>query len=146
MDTFTIALWLLRLAFVALIYIFLFLVVRALWRDLRSGIVSAGQPIGRLVVIASPEGQPPAGSSYDLDAVNSIGRDVNSSIVIEDSFVSAEHAMLTFRGRAWYVEDRGSTNGTWVNGQRVETYLPLGYGDEIQIGQVRLRLERPRGP
>jgi len=143
-DTFTIALWVLRLAFVALIYIFLFFVVRALWRDLRSGIVTAGPAPGRLVVVAAPEGQPPVGSSFDLDAVNSIGRDVNSSIVIEDTFVSADHAMLTFRGRAWYVEDRGSTNGTWVNGQRVESYLPLGYGDEIQVGQVRLRLDRPR--
>jgi pSer/pThr/pTyr-binding forkhead associated (FHA) protein len=144
MDTFTIALWVLRLAFVALIYLFLFFVVRALWRDLRSGIVTAGQALGRLVVVAAPEGQPPVGSSFDLDAVNSIGRDVNSSIAVDDTFVSADHAMLTFRGRAWYVEDRGSTNGTWVNGQRVETYLPLGYGDEIQVGQVRLRLDRPR--
>ena len=144
MDTFTLALWVLRLTFVALIYVFLFFVVRALWRDLRAGIAGAGQPIGRLVVIAAPEGQPAVGSSFDLDAVNSIGRDVNNSIVVEDSFVSTDHAMLTYRGRAWYVEDRGSTNGTWVNGQRVETYLPLGYGDEIQVGQVRLRLERPR--
>ncbi|HVM30592.1 MAG TPA: FHA domain-containing protein [Candidatus Limnocylindrales bacterium] len=144
MDTFTIALWALRLAFVLLIYLFLLVVVRALWRDLRSGIVTAGQAIGRLVVVSAPEGQPAVGTSFDLDAVNSIGRDVNSSIVVEDTFVSAEHAMLTFRGRAWYLEDRGSTNGTWVNGQRVETYLPLGYGDEIQVGQVRLRLERPR--
>lgn len=143
MDTFTIALWVLRFAFVLLIYLFLFIVVRALWRDLRASIVTAGQPLGRLIVVAAPEGQPPAGSSFALDAVNSIGRDVNNSIVVEDTFVSAEHAMLTFRGRAWYVEDRGSTNGTWVNGQRVETYLPIGYGDEIQVGQVRLRLERP---
>jgi pSer/pThr/pTyr-binding forkhead associated (FHA) protein len=144
MDTFTLALWVMRLAFVALIYIFLFMVVRALWRDLRSGIVAAGRPLGRLVVVVAPEGHPPAGSSFDLDAVNSIGRDVNNSIVVEDTFVSAEHAMLTFRGRAWYIEDGGSTNGTWLNGQRVETYLPLSYGDEIQVGQVRLRLERPR--
>ena len=69
---------------------------------------------------------------------------MNNSIVIDDTFVSADHALLTFRGRAWYVEDRGSTNGTWLNGQRVATYLPLGYGDELQIGQVRMRLERAR--
>lgn len=144
MDTFTVALWVIRLAFVALIYLFLFIVVRALWRDLRSGISSAGLSLGRLLVVAAPEAQPPVGTAFALDAVNSIGRDVNNSIVIEDTFVSAEHALLTFRGRAWYIEDRGSTNGTWLNGQRVETYLPLGYGDEIQVGQVRLRLDRPR--
>ena len=142
MDAFTISLWVLRIAFVVLIYVFFFFVVRALWRDLRTTVAGAGQALGRLVVVASPEGTPAAGTSIPLDAVNTIGRDVNNSIVVDDSFASAEHALLTFRGRAWYVEDRGSTNGTWLNGQRVEVYLPLGYGDELQIGQVRLRLER----
>ena len=52
--------------------------------------------------------------------------------------------MLTFRGRSWYVEDLESTNGTFVNGQPVEGVIPIGYGDEIQVGQVRFRLERPR--
>jgi pSer/pThr/pTyr-binding forkhead associated (FHA) protein len=144
MDVFTLSLWLLRIGFVVLIYLFLFMVARAMWNDLRAGVSGAGQPLGRLVVIAAHEGRPAPGTNFALDAVNSIGRDVNNSIVIDDSFVSAEHSMLTFRGRAWSVEDRGSTNGTWLNGQRVEGLLPLGYGDELQIGQVRLRLERSR--
>jgi hypothetical protein len=144
LDAFTLTLWLLRVGFVVLIYVFLFLVARALWSDLRAGVAGIGRPLGRLVVVASKEGRPATGTSVTLDAVNSIGRDVNNSIVIDDTFVSSEHALLTFRGRAWYVEDRGSTNGTWLNGRRVEGLLPLGYGDEIQVGQVRLRLERPR--
>lgn len=144
MDVFTLSLWALRIGFVLLIYLFFFLVARALWRDLRAGVAGAGRPLARLHVVASPEGRPEAGSSIPLDAVNSIGRDVNNSIVVDDSFVSAEHALLTFRGRAWYVEDRGSTNGTWLNSQRVEGLLPLGYGDEVQVGQVRMRLERAR--
>lgn len=142
MDAFTISLWALRIGFVLLVYLFLFFVARALWRDLRTTIAGAGQALGRLVVVASPEGSPVQGASLPLDAVNTIGRDVNNSIVVDDSFASAEHAVLTFRGRAWYIEDRGSTNGTWLNGQRVEGHLPLGYGDELQVGQVRLRLER----
>lgn len=144
MDVFTLSLWLLRIGFVVLIYVFLFTVARALWHDLRAGVAGAGRPLGRLVVVTAQEGRPAAGTSLPLDAVNSIGRDVNNSIVIDDSFVSADHSLLTFRGRAWYVEDRGSTNGTWLNGQRVEGLLPLGYGDELQIGQVRMRLERTR--
>jgi len=144
MDVFTLSLWLLRIGFVVLIYLFLFMVARAMWQDLRAGVAGAGRPLGRLAVIAAQEGKPSPGTSIPLDAVNSIGRDVNNAIVIDDSFVSAEHALLTFRGRAWYVEDRGSTNGTWLNGQRVEGLVPLGYGDELQIGQVRLRLERSR--
>ncbi len=144
MDVFTLSLWLLRIGFVVLIYVFLFMVARALWQDLRAGVSGAGRPLGRLVVIAAQEGRPAPGTSLPLDAINSIGRDVNNSIVVDDSFVSADHAMLTFRGRAWYIEDRGSTNGTYLNGQKVEGLLPLGYGDELQIGQVRLRLERSR--
>lgn len=144
MDVFTLSLWALRIAFVLLIYAFFVLVARALWQDLRAGVAGAGRPLARLVVVGAPEGRPQSGTSIPLDAVNSLGRDVNNSIVVDDSFVSAEHALLTFRGRAWYIEDRGSTNGTWLNGQRVEGLLPLGYGDEIQVGQVRLRLERAR--
>lgn len=144
MDGFTITLWALRLAFVALIYLFFFFIGRALWRDIRATVVATGRELGRLVVLESPDGRPPAGSVIPLDAVNTIGRDVNNSIVIDDTFASAEHSLLTFRGRAWYVEDRGSTNGTWLNGHRLGGIAALGFGDEIQVGRVRLRLDRAR--
>jgi hypothetical protein len=144
MDVFTFSLWILRLGFLALVYAFFFVVARALWRDLRAGVAGAGRPLARLLVVASPEGRPQAGTAFALDAINSLGRDVNNSIVLDDSYVSADHALLTFRGRAWFVEDRASTNGTWLNGQRVAGPVPLGYGDEIQVGQVRMRLERAR--
>jgi pSer/pThr/pTyr-binding forkhead associated (FHA) protein len=81
---------------------------------------------------------------FALDAITSLGRDVNNAIVVDDEFVSASHAVLTYRGRAWYVEDLSSTNGTFVNGSQVDGLAPIAFGDEIQIGQVRLRLERAR--
>ncbi len=146
MDTFTLTLWILRLTFVGLIYGFFFLVIRALWRDLRSTVSTAGTPLGRLVVLASPEGQPEAGTSIPLDAVTTLGRDVNNTIMVDDGFVSADHSMLTFRGRVWFLEDRRSTNGTFLNGQPVRGEIPMGYGDEIQLGGVRLRLERSVTP
>jgi pSer/pThr/pTyr-binding forkhead associated (FHA) protein len=144
MDGFLIGLWVVRLLFLALLYLFLFQIVRALVRDLRAATQSATAELGRLHVLASPAGDPPVGVAFSLDAITSLGRDVNNSIVIDDPFASTEHAVLTFRGRDWYVEDLGSTNGTYVNGNRVEGVAPLGYGDELQIGQVRLRLERAR--
>ena len=61
-----------------------------------------------------------------------------------EDFVSARHAALTYRGRAWYVEDLGSTNGVFVNGTRIEGPTPVAWGDELQVGGVRLRLERQR--
>src|SRR5664279_4836690 len=87
---------------------------------------------------------PQPGTVFGLDAVATIGRDVNNSIVVEDEFASTEHATLTFRGRAWYVEDLGSTNGTFVNGLRIEGLRAIGYGDELQVGRVRFRFERVR--
>jgi hypothetical protein len=144
MDPFLLTVWVVRLLFLALLYLFLLRIARALVGDLRAAAREPGAELGRLVVVASPGGEPAEGTSLALDAIATIGRDVNNAIVVEDPFVSAEHAILTFRGRAWYVEDLGSTNGTFVNGSPVEAVLPLGFGDVVQVGQVRLRLERPR--
>ncbi|NJD28833.1 MAG: FHA domain-containing protein [Chloroflexi bacterium] len=144
MDPAVLAIWVLRLLFLALLYLFLWAVARALLRDLRAAAREPATELGRLVVVATPSGDPPPGSAFRLDAVTSIGRDVNNSIVLEDDFVSSSHAALTYRGRAWYVEDLGSTNGTFVNGARIDELSPVAFGDEIQIGQVRLRLERAR--
>ncbi len=143
MDGFVLTLWLLRLLFLALLYVFLFAVVRVLLRDLR--VASRGPTeLGRLVVVASPRGEPVPGATFPLDAVTTIGRDVNNSIVVDDPFASAEHGVLTFRGRAWYVEDLASTNGTYVNGIPVNGIAEIGFGDELQVGEVRLRLDRGR--
>ena len=142
MDAFALSLWLLRFLFLALLYVFLFAVVRALVRDLRAAAREPGIELGRLRVLASPEGEPPVGMVFGLDAVTTLGRDVNNAIVVEDRFASAEHAILTFRGRTWYVEDLASTNGTFLNGGEVDGLAPISFGDELQIGQVRLRLER----
>lgn len=144
MDAAVIAIWILRLLFLAVLYVFLWQVVRALLRDLRAAAHEPTRELGRLVVVASPSGEPAAGAVFALDAITTLGRDVNNAIVIDDEFVSASHAALTYRGRAWYVEDLGSTNGTFVNGSQIDGLSPVAFGDEIQVGQARLRLERAR--
>lgn len=142
MDPAVVSIWVLRLIFLALLYLFLWLVVRALLRDLRAAAREPTAELGRLVVVASPSGEPAPGTAFALDAITSLGRDVNNAIVLDDEFVSTSHAALTYRGRAWYVEDLGSTNGTFVNGSQVDGLAPVAFGDELQVGQVRLRLER----
>ena len=144
MDAAVIAIWVLRLLFLGALSAFLWMVVRALIRDLRSAAREPMRELGRLVVVASPSGEPAPGATFALDAISTLGRDVNNSIVLDDEFVSASHAALTYRGRAWYVEDLGSTNGTYVNGSQVDGLAAIAFGDEIQIGQARLRLERAR--
>jgi pSer/pThr/pTyr-binding forkhead associated (FHA) protein len=98
--------------------------------------------IGKLSVVESPADEPELGSMIALGPINSIGRDVNSTIFIDDDFVSGTHAMLTFRGRSWFIEDQGSTNGTYVNGHRIDRPVAVSFGDELTIGRVRMRLER----
>ena len=142
MDGFQLALWAVRLLFLGLLYLFLARIIRALMRDLRAAAREPSARPGRLVVLESPSGEPPAGYSFVLDVITPLGRDVNNAIVIDDPFASTDHAVLTYRGRSWYLEDLGSTNGSYVNGHRVDGVSPIGFGDELQIGQVRMRLER----
>ena len=144
MDAAVLAIWVLRLMFLAVLYAFLWMVVRTLLRDLRSAAREPTRELGRLVVVASASDEPAVGATFALDAITPLGRDVNNSIVIDDDFVSATHAALTYRGRAWYVVALGSTNGTFVNGSQIDGLAPLAFGDEVQVGQARLRLERAR--
>ena len=135
----------LQLGFVALLYLVLLRFAGSLLKDLRNAEevqVASQSGIGRLSVLESPENEPQAGGTIALGPINSIGRNVNNTIYVEDDFVSATHAMLTFRGRSWFVEDQGSTNGTYVNGHRIDRPVALSFGDELTVGRVRMRLDR----
>jgi hypothetical protein len=141
-DVLTVALWALRIAFLVCIYLVLVLIARALWRDLRTAVREGSTALGRLVVLRSPLGQPEPGLIIPLDAVTSLGRDVNSTVVIDDDQVEDDHALLTYRGWSWVLEDRTSGDATRVNGQPLHGLAVLGYGDVIDLGDVRFRLDR----
>ena len=144
-DILRLLLLVLQLGFVALLYVVLLRFAGSLLKDLRNAEevqVASRSGIGRLSVLESPEDEPPANSTIALGPINSIGRNVNNTIYVEDDFVSATHAMLTFRGRSWYVEDQGSTNGTYINGHRIDRPVALSFGDELTVGRVRMRLDR----
>jgi pSer/pThr/pTyr-binding forkhead associated (FHA) protein len=135
----------LQLGFLALLFIVLYRFAKALRADLRQAEAAQAASrtgIGRLVVLESPGGEPAADRVLQIGPITTLGRDLNSTIFVDDEFASGNHAALTFRGRAWYVEDRGSTNGTWVNGHRIQRPVALSYGDELAVGRVRFRLER----
>jgi len=144
MDGFFLALWILRIAFLGVLFLFLYGVARVLVRDLRRAERDQRTELGRLVVVATEGDSPPTGAVFALDVVTTIGRAASNTVVVDDQFASTEHAMLTFRGRAWYLEDLGSTNGTYVQGERIEAPVAIGFGDEFTVGRARLRLERGR--
>ena len=144
-DILRVLLLVLQLGFVGLLYLVLMRFAGSLLRDLRNAEqaqIASRSGIGSLSVLESPGDEPPHGTTIPLGPINSIGRNVNNTIYIEDDFVSTNHAMLTFRGRSWFIEDQGSTNGTYVNGHRIDRPVALSYGDELTIGRVRMRLDR----
>jgi hypothetical protein len=87
----------------------------------------------------------PDGSEVELKDSIAIGRDPKNDLVMESSAISRDHAGLTFQDGRWYLEDRGSFNGTYLNGTRVVpgTPLPLRHADRISIGAETLIFSWP---
>jgi pSer/pThr/pTyr-binding forkhead associated (FHA) protein len=87
----------------------------------------------------------PDGTEHELEDSITIGRDTRNDLVMESSAVSRDHAAVTFSDGRWYVEDRGSFNGTFLNGTRVVpgTPLPLRHADRIAIGPETLIFSWP---
>jgi pSer/pThr/pTyr-binding forkhead associated (FHA) protein len=91
-----------------------------------------------LVVVAPAE---LAGNRFTLSGAElTVGRGGGCSVVLDDSFVSQVHARLVMTGGRWQVEDLESTNGTWVNADRVVGPRPLSVGDHLAMGSVVMEL------
>lgn len=129
---------LLLLAFVAAVLIMM-------WRDFRmitNEVETRKIPRGRLVVVsARGTAKPAPGEVFPLLPLNSLGRGPTNSIILQDSFASNEHALLTMRGGQWWLEDRASSNGTLLNGYAIEGPVVVSSGDVIGVGQLELKLE-----
>jgi hypothetical protein len=91
-----------------------------------------------LVVVAPAE---MAGNRYSLTGAElTVGRGGGCSVTLDDSFVSQLHARLYMADGRWLVEDLGSTNGTWVNADRVGGTRALAVGDHLAMGSVVMEL------
>jgi hypothetical protein len=146
----------LKIAFLVLLYLFIWRIVRTASKDLRvpqesfilAPSAAAGerrqQPSingGRLVVVKSPalaEGAEHAVNSAPL----TIGRSPQNDVALaEDEFASAKHARVEPRPDGVWVEDIGSTNGTYLNGIRLARARKLTAGDVVRVGETELRYE-----
>src|SRR4051795_6606910 len=84
----------------------------------------------QLIVVDGPN----AGTEFDIAGSSVIGRDPSSGIVLDDPEASRRHASVSAEGDAITVEDLGSTNGTYVAGERIEGSRRISSGDRIRIG------------
>ncbi len=135
---------LLRVAVVVILYLFLYQVLRAIIRDIRTAGTEA-VPVseyGYLTLIQPGQTGLSPGKRFPLNQVNTIGRAMTNDVPLNDSFLSSEHAVLEWDGNTWVIEDLNSTNGTWLNGREIVQPTALTYGDIIQLGHVELKLSR----
>ncbi len=147
----------LKIAFLVLLYLFIWRIVRSAARDLRlpqeSMILSPqqasallAQPVarelGRLVVVESEALEEGEVFTIDSSALT-IGRGSDNDVPLgSDEYASGRHARFEPRRDGVYVADIGSTNGTYVNGIRLDGDRRLLPGDVVRIGQTDLRFER----
>jgi hypothetical protein len=158
------ALLALKIAFIVLLYLFIWRIVRSASRDFRTGSGGAGSgaaagesvimrpgeaaglgldPVQRakLVVLKSPALD--TGEEVPIDSLPvAVGRGGQNEVPLDgDEFASAEHARFESKRDGLWVEDIGSTNGTFVNGARVTTPRRLSKGDVVRVGQTDFRVE-----
>jgi hypothetical protein len=150
----------LKIVFLVLLYLLIWRILRTAARELRaaphqdsmilSPAAAAGAGLGtaaapprtvRLVVQRSPSLE--TGDGFPVDSAPlTIGRGGQNDLVLDgDEFASARHARIEARRDGVWVEDLGSTNGTYVNGAKVAGAQRLGSGDVLRVGETDLRLE-----
>jgi pSer/pThr/pTyr-binding forkhead associated (FHA) protein len=143
--TFEWVMLLLRIAFIALIYAFLYQIARVALREL----VTIGRAVGyeeqksptraitaTLAVIDPAESSFDPGERIPLSTYTTVGRATDNALVIDDSYTSSSHAEIVRDPEGWLVRDLGSTNGTWVNGEQIHGQTWIESGDEIAFGNV----------
>jgi hypothetical protein len=152
----------LKFGFLAVLYLFLLWVVRSAMRDLAryGGGTAAAEPVEvpsparrergrasdlragvspRLQVVAAMGHEP--GTSFDVGEGATFGRSEGADIRVDDPFASSAHARIFGRGGFMYLEDMGSTNGTYLNGRQVKRPERLKMADTIRIGDSEYRYE-----
>jgi hypothetical protein len=142
---------------VVLIWLFFFRVIRAVWVEVRpsktrNAVVlaearAAQAPTSRqsrrsrlVLRVAEPEGE--RGRVYELPEEVTVGRAPGCGVRVDDAYTSSIHARFFRRDGTVWVEDLGSTNGTWVNGERLASPARVDRGDLVQVGGTVFEVAR----
>lgn len=109
-------------------------------RGKSQGTATEQRPVSQTLLIHPPGGGRP--STAKLAASMTIGRGADCELRLDDTYASNQHARLFGRNGAWYVEDLGSTNGTFVNDQKLAAPAQIQPGDRIRVGTTVMELRR----
>jgi pSer/pThr/pTyr-binding forkhead associated (FHA) protein len=150
------ALSVLKYSLLALLYLFVFWALRSVSVGLSGRARSAAQtrpPSAGGPATASGRSKPPTQvvvhepddarpRTVRLAGAADVGRGDGCAIRLADTYVSQMHARLYGKDGGWYVEDLGSTNGTFLNDRRVQAPVPVHAGDTLRVGKTVLELRR----
>jgi hypothetical protein len=144
----------LKYSLLVLLYFFIYRAVRSVGSELGVGRRSErrAEPAGRRAA-ASRGRRPPSSvvvhagdgsraGTLRLSGPVEVGRADSCTIRVDDTYVSQHHAKLFPRDGGWYVEDLGSTNGTFLNDRRVTQAAQVHAGDVVRVGKTVLELRR----
>jgi len=134
-----IIIFLLRILLAAFLYAFLIWALYTLWRELRASQIMAVGKKAPSITIRNLDFDPPLEYAYH-SAQLIIGRDPSCELCIANELVSAQHARLSFHHNQWWVEDLLSTNGTFLNDERIYTPTVLVAEDELRFGKTHLQI------
>jgi len=153
MQVFNVVVIALQYSLVLLLYLFLYRVIKVVYQDLsqfsgqlrplsaRQLQAHKGSQPAQLVMI-SDEKSLLSQTVFPLSESLVIGRSQHNDLIINDTFISHEHACISKSKQDYFIADLNSTNGTLLNGQRIDAETALSDGDVIQIGAVTLKFER----
>jgi pSer/pThr/pTyr-binding forkhead associated (FHA) protein len=135
----------LKYAVLALLFLFIWRAMRWVVRGLNvertpSRGTVANTPARQTILLVHQDGAKPF--PYRLEGATTIGRAAECELRLDDTYVSQQHARIFDRSGNWFVEDLGSTNGTFVNEQKLVAPAMLTPGDTIRVGTTKVELRR----
>lgn len=123
--------------FVIIIYMFIFVIIRMIYLDIRAMENNPEDSGAYLKLLNRLDSLPyRVRDSYSLGDTLSLGRNSENDVVIKDPFVSKRHMRIVKDEEEYFIEDLGSSNGTFVNKQRLVDAAKLSNGDIIKIGDL----------
>jgi pSer/pThr/pTyr-binding forkhead associated (FHA) protein len=129
----------LRIILIAFLYLFLGLVFLTIWKDLRTNsLLLSTRVVPSITLIEGEPGEEQNSVFQTAEVI--IGRDPAAHFSIPHDNVSRQHARLSYHHNQWWVEDLNSTNGTYLNDERIYTPTVVVTGDEVRVGPVTLKI------
>lgn len=132
-----------RFIIIGIVYIIIFLALKIMYKDIKSGgkkKVTRKKAFGLEVLDAGENSILKNGGVIPIQGELTIGRKNNNMLVLDDQFVSGNHVRIFIKNTDNMIEDLGSTNGTELNGVRLEERAILKVGDEIQVGSALFKV------